>query len=146
MSRLVRQQGFSLLEAIVALVIVSTVGMLAIAWINSSFDAQFRLKEQYRKQVAMADAIEFTRSINPAIRPFGKAPLRAFRLEWESKPIAGPLDGSSYPRGSSSFAISVHKVDVTVYRDARQPWFTFTVNQVGYKRTKDYTEAFGGNG
>ncbi|MCA3034435.1 MAG: type II secretion system protein, partial [Rhodocyclaceae bacterium] len=52
-------RGFTLLEAIVALVLLSTAGLVLFSWINASFDGLARIEQSNARAAAELNAMEF---------------------------------------------------------------------------------------
>ena len=132
-----RQRGFSLLEAIVAMVLISSMGGALFAWINTELQALERTQDANTRAEAMVNAVEFMEAVNPMITPQGKAPLAGMELSWEAKASTPVRDGVSYPQGISLYQLALYDTQVRVAHPDGSPWFEFTLQQVGYKRVRD---------
>lgn len=132
-----RQAGFSLLEAIVALVLISSMGGALFAWINTELQAVERTQAANAQAQATVNALEFMESVNPMLAPQGEAPLADMTLQWQAKANTPVRDGVSYPQGISLYQLAMYDTQVRVSRADGELWFEFTLQQVGYKRVRD---------
>ena len=122
------------MEAIVALVLIATTGMSLFSWINSNIITLNRVQNVNAENAATANALEYLQTINPMAMPEGRADLGSLLLSWKAESNAGPRDGASYPLGVGAFQLAYYQTQVTVQRPDGQAWFTFPVQQVGYRR------------
>jgi general secretion pathway protein I len=137
MRKLKRQHGFTLLEAIVALVLLGTTGMALFSWINSNIITLNRIQEVNAKNAVTINAVEYMEKVNPSANPTGKASFGTFELHWESQPIHGPRDGANYPYGIGLHQLALYQTKVTVSRPEGQYWFDFMLNQVGHLKVRE---------
>ena len=131
------QLGFTLLEALVAMVLISGIGVSLFAWINTELESGARLQEANARTDATVNALEFMESVNPMLKPEGRVGLNAFGLSWQAREITEPMDGVSYPQGISLYRLAMYETSVTLARPDGSAWFVFPLQQVGYKRVRD---------
>ena len=67
-----RQRGFSLLEAIVALAILASVGMALFAAMNQSLSMVARAEKVRERESALRNAVAWIQVVNPAQQPRGE--------------------------------------------------------------------------
>ncbi len=132
-----RQRGFTLIEAIVALVLIATTGMALFTWINSNITALSRVREMNARNEATLNAVEYMNNVNPMVAPEGRADLGIFSLSWKAEAMTDPRDGANYPYGIGIYQLALYQTRVTLTRPDRQPWFDFGLQQVGYKKVRD---------
>lgn len=132
-----RQRGFTLLEAIVAMVLISTTGMALYSWIGTELSSVSRLQDANERAEVTANAIEFMQSVNPMLRPEGKTDFSAFRMAWQAKEVTEVQNGVSYPRGISLYQLALYDTAIKIQHADGKPWFDITLRQVGYKRVRD---------
>lgn len=132
-----KQSGFTLIEAIVALVLVGTTGMALFGWINSNIITLNRVQEINAENVATVNAVEYMNNINPMISPEGQANLDSCRLSWKAEASAESRDGAGYPYGVSLYQLNMYQTSVIVQKPDGQFWFDFTLQQVGYKKVRE---------
>lgn len=137
-----RQHGFTLIEAIVALVLIGTTGMALFSWINSNIITLNRVQESNAENAATLNALEYMQSVNPMLSPEGRADLGPYRLSWKSQAVTEPRDGASYPIGISLYQLALYQTQISVHQSNAQPWFSFTLQQVGYKKVRDIMPPF----
>ena len=138
----VRQKGFTIIEAIVALVLIATTGMALFSWINSNIITLNRVQESNAENAATLNVVEYMNNVNPMTSPEGKADLGAYRLAWKSEASTEPRDGASYPFGISLYQLGMYQTKITVQKSDGAFWFGFTLQQVGYKKVRETARPF----
>lgn len=131
-----RQRGFSLLEAMVAMVLISGAGYALFGWINSNIMALHRIHESNARAEATQNILEYMDSVNPMLKPEGGANLGQHRIRWEAKPITLVQDGSAYPMGTSLYQLALYDTLVEVKTIDQNTGFDFHLRQVGYKKVR----------
>ncbi|MDM8545786.1 type II secretion system protein [Candidatus Venteria ishoeyi] len=130
-----RQKGFTLLEAIVALVLIATVGMTLLAWINSQLITLQRIQDKQRADVAIQNTLDFIQTLNPLQQPTGKANLGMYQISWQSTLLEPAKDGKSPAGTLSYFQVGLFEMDVQVAQN-EQEIITYQVRQAGYKQVR----------
>ncbi|MBI5910003.1 MAG: type II secretion system protein [Betaproteobacteria bacterium] len=131
------QRGFTLLEAVVAMVLISGAGLALFAWINTELSALSRLQQTNARVEAMVNVVEYMHTVNPMLSPEGGVSFAAYRLTWKAKAVTAVQDGVSYPRGMSLYQLALYDNYVAVQQADGTRWFDLTLRQVGYKRVRD---------
>ena len=131
------QRGFSLLEAVVAMVLISGAGAALFSWINTELGSVSRLQQSNAKAEALVNVLELMHTVNPMLTPEGALSFAAYRLTWKAQEVTPVQDGLSYPRGISLYQLALYDTLVRVDNPDGTPWFDFTLRQVGYKRVRD---------
>ena len=131
-----RQRGFTLLEAIVALVLVGSAGMALFSWINTNIAALVRVQDANARSEATLNIIEYMDKVNPMLTPEGKAALGAYAFTWRATPSSDAVDGANYPRGPSLYQLRRFNTAVSV-ETAGKPWFQIELRQVGFKKVRE---------
>ena len=137
-----KQSGFTLLEAIVSLVLIASTGMALFSWVNSNIITLNRVQTSNAENAATLNAIEYMHSINPMTTPQGQADLGSSRLSWQAEATTDPLDGASYPAGISLYQLAMYLTKITVQKSDGQFWFAFSLQQVGYEKVRDILPPF----
>lgn len=132
------QKGFTLIEAIVALVLLSTTGMALFSWINANMITLVRIQEINAENEATVNAVEYMNSINPMATPEGTTPVGSYQLRWKAQETTPPRDGAGYPYGTSLYQIAMYETQVTLEKPDGRPWVNFTIGQVGFKKVRDF--------
>ena len=132
----VSQRGFSLLEAVVAIVLISSSGLALFSWINSNLISLERVRDTNARTATTQNALEYMAAVNPMLTPQGKASLGDIELAWEAKLTAPIRDGANYPMGIGLWQFGLYETDVTLMLESDKPWFSFRLKQIGYKRVR----------
>ena len=130
------QLGFTLIEAIVALVLIASTGMALFGWINSKLITLNRVQEANAQSAATASALDYMSTVNPMLSPQGEATLGAYRLSWRASTSTDPRDGAGYPYGISQYQLALFDTEINIQKADGQPWFGFTLQQVGYQQVR----------
>ncbi|HUX23132.1 MAG TPA: prepilin-type N-terminal cleavage/methylation domain-containing protein [Burkholderiales bacterium] len=136
------QHGFTLIEAIVALVLIATTGMALFSWINSNLMTLSRVQEVNAENSATQNVLEYMADINPMASPEGRADLGSLRLSWQAEATTEPRDGASYPYGTSLYQLAMYRTKISVQKPDGQSWFAFSLQQVGYKKVREIVKPF----
>ena len=134
--------GFTLIEALVALVILGGAGMALFGWINASIVSVRRVEEANLRSDAVANAIEYMQAVNPMRDPAGRADLGHYVLEWSSVALAPAIDGAGYPQGQSLFQFGLFETRVRAARTGDPAWFELKLMLVGYRRVRESGSMF----
>ncbi len=129
-------RGFTLLEALVALVLMSTVGLALYQWINTDLIALDRARAVTQRERAVEAAFDYMRTINPMENPSGAAELGDRGIEWRSEPIEEPRQGVARTGKPSAFRVGLYRCRV-VLTLASGETVEFTMRRVGYRRNRD---------
>lgn len=132
-----RQDGFSLLEAIVAMVLIAGAGMALFAWINGNIAALTALNDANRRSDATVNVVEFMERVNPVLSPDGEAALGGYSIRWHSQPVSAAVDGVGYPNGKSLYRFTLYRVEVAVRSEDGKAWFDLQLTRTGYQRVRD---------
>lgn len=128
------QSGFTLLEVIVAMVLIASVGMGLYAWINSCLIGLGRVQEHELRREAAWDALAFMENVNPMDKPSGEAKLGPYQIQWEAA-LVEPVKES---RGHS---FGLYDTRVRIEMDGREIG-AFGLRQVGHRRTESRKPAW----
>jgi general secretion pathway protein I len=131
-----RQRGFTLLEAIVAMVLVGTAGMALFDWINVGMAGLNRVREANLRSEAMRNAVAHLDSLNPMLRPAGETDFGAYRVRWDARPLGEAQDALGYPQGIGLHQVALYETDVRIVDPDGRGWFDFRMRQVGYKQIR----------
>lgn len=130
-----KQTGFTLLEAIVALVLIATIGMALFSWLNSSFISLQRVIAQQDRQMAIRNALGFMENLNPMAQPQGNIELEEHRLTWSAHLIEPIKDGQNITGEIGFYQVGLYVVEVTLHHQ-NQLLATLSLRQVGYKQVR----------
>lgn len=128
--------GFSLLEAIVALVVMSLGVMALFSWINTSLLAMRRAEANERRLQATDLSLEYVKALNPMVQQAGDVQLGRWRLTWTSEPlepVRRGIDGSGEP---GIFEVGLYQVTTVADDGATEPVVT-VLRQAGFRQTAE---------
>lgn len=116
-----QQRGISLIEVIVALVVISGFGAALFVWAGQTLKTASRAMAVLDEVTLDSNISEFAVSLNPARMPQGRLHVGTQTYEWSSKIQRAVADHVRHPVGTSPFAVSTYTVKVKVLdRDSGQ--------------------------
>ena len=142
MSHRFRNAGFSLVEALIALVVAALV-LMAI------FELQRQLShDQARYEQAMAatdrrrNVLVLLRGVNPAERPFGALPLSGGRrVRWAAAPLTPARPNRDYPTGRGSYEMQLWRLDVRIETAQGRVIDAFQLDRLGWRAVSEPSRA-----
>ena len=130
-----RTRGFSLLEVIVALVLLASTGVALFAWISQNLAFAARLRDTQLAARLMDDARALVSTVNPLLQPEGLRTAGTLTVSWKSSPLQ-PVRGTQtmVPGVTGPWQAGLFTLDVSA-RDAQNGANArFDLVQVGLKR------------
>ena len=110
--------------------------MALFSWINSNIITLNRVQDANAQSAATANVLDYMNAVNPMTTPEGEANLGSYRFKWKASPVTDVRDGAGYPFGVSFYQLALYKTDITLTKPDASPWFSFALQQVGYKRVR----------
>jgi len=111
------QQGFSLLEAIVALVLMATCLMALYAWLSANTLALNRAGWHVRALQDARAARAVLDTINPMAEPRGVRELPPLTIRWTAQPASEQRFGINRFGRPTQFDVRLYDLEVEVLRD-----------------------------
>ncbi|MEN9461215.1 MAG: hypothetical protein RIS84_1235 [Pseudomonadota bacterium] len=130
------QHGFSLLEVIVALVLITSTGMALFSWMNTNTMSLQRVQFVQQRNIATRNALMYINTINPLQTPQGSTTLGSYIVNWNSKALEPPKDGMAHTGGQGFYQVGLYEVAVEVQDLDKQVLANFTVREVGYLQVR----------
>jgi prepilin-type N-terminal cleavage/methylation domain-containing protein len=127
------QAGFTLLESIVTLVILTVFASGLLTWLNSSVSGYQKLTLSQERLAVFNNAVNIIASVNPLLVPVGRVDLSPYSIEWQASQD-GPVRAASTMRTGSYYDVALFQMNVTVDKSGKLLG-SFVVTQVGYKQT-----------
>lgn len=112
-----KQQGFSLLEAIVALTIMATCLLALYAWLSTSTFAITRVRASALSLQDARTAMAVIETVNPMAEPDGTRKLPPLEIRWKSRPLTDLRIGMSRAGTATQFDFRLFELDVEVRRN-----------------------------
>lgn len=129
------QRGFTLLEAIVALVIFSMVAVSLYAWQNTNILTIQRAQAHARDNQLVRSALAVIDDVNPMQSPQGTRALGPYKVTWTAQPVLPARDGVTQVGALSLFSVGLFEMHVQVLDNDRLVT-AFQVRQVGYRQVR----------
>lgn len=126
-----------MLEALVALVLISSIGFALLAWVQQNLDTLQRLRGHYEELEARRVVLDWAATLNPMQEPQGKISRQGVEIDWSSEQLGNTLSQSGYPRGVGLYDVAVYKVSIVVHREkVAEPWFREDLTRTGYNKAR----------
>lgn len=131
-----RQSGFSLLEAIVALAILASVGMALFAAMNQSLSMVAKAEKVRERESALRNAVAWIQIVNPALQPRGEHELGDLLLRWTSEPVEQPRDATTGHAQAGLYRVGLYRMRLELDREG-QPLAEIELRRVGYEQVRE---------
>ena len=128
--------GFTLLEAIVALVIFSMGAFALYGWLSTNIITLERIRDRQEVEAAMHSALDMVRRTNPMEIPAGQRRAGNLMVSWTSAPLEDPKPNVDQSGSPGIFSVGLYEANVRVLRDGEELQ-VFKVRQVGWKQVRD---------
>jgi general secretion pathway protein I len=127
------QRGFTLLEAIVALVLLTAALAGAWTWIASDVRSLTRVRDLALEEAAVQQAVATLEQVDLAREPEGNLRWREFRIDWHAVPVEDPQQGRTVSGGKGAFTLTLYSVTLDV-RHRERLIATPALRILGYER------------
>lgn len=112
------RRGFTLIEVIVALVILSTSGLVMFAWLNQNLETARRVQEAQQRAQLQLEGLAWLAKVNPHVEPEGERAEGGLTLSWRATLVEEPrgefdFGGALFPR----WQLALYRVDAKLKRD-----------------------------
>lgn len=128
-------RGFTLLEAIVAMVIFSLGAFALYGWLSTNLITLERVVVHREAEVAVRSALELVRDVNPMEQPRGERTIGSLQVQWEATPVEPPRPSRSQIGMPTLFEVGLYTLDVRVAREGTE-FRRFQVRQVGSRQVR----------
>lgn len=126
--------GFTLLEAIVAMVVFSLGAFALYGWLSTNLITLDRIGSRQEQEVAFASALDLVRRSNPMQAPTGRRQIGDMTVTWTSRPVEAPKINVYRSGATGIYMVGLYTVYVRVTRNDR-PIGHFYVRQIGWEQT-----------
>lgn len=125
--------GFTLIEAIIAITIIGIAALPIMALLSQSMDQLLRASEAHARAAATESALAFIDPVNPLLTPEGQSELGEVSVSWESEILVEPNETTQIRSGLAGYSVGFYKVVVTLNRNDEY-WFSFETRKAGFER------------
>lgn len=141
------QTGFGLLEALVSLALIASIGFALLAWIQQSLDVTQRVDSHYESLALERAVLAWSSSLNPMDQPRGTWRYNRYLVSWDATPAGPVTQQSGYPSGVGLYDLAMYDVAVEVRNDERGRHsliYEVVLQRVGYIKKRSGRGLFGG--
>jgi general secretion pathway protein I len=126
------ERGFTLIEALVALTILSAVMIGFFDFLSGALNGARRMEAASIAYDHRTNALEIATAVNPMDLPEGNLDLGRYHIKWTSKLLGDIRQSSGYPGGSGIFKVALYRMTFVFPDDADVP--PIEVTKLGYHR------------
>jgi general secretion pathway protein I len=127
--------GFTLLEAIVALVVFSLGAFALYGWLSANVIALNRVVAHRAIDAATISALDVVRRVNPMETPRGERKVGELSVRWDATPVQPPRDSVTQVGRANLFQAGLFDLEVIVASGDRE-LNRFHVRQLGYHQAR----------
>ena len=132
----VEQQGFSLLEAIVALTVLATSGVAVFSWFSVTYDGLIRLQEVQARHQLMDDLHAYFSTLNVRSESKQQMRLNGYDVLWQAKLVEPKRVGRGLAGGVSNFDLGLYSVSISISQDHHLIG-EYETRLVGYQKVRN---------
>lgn len=130
-----RRQGFSLIEALVALAIAAMTLTAIFELQIQMVRGQERATQALEQVAAQENAIALLSSLNPMEQPSGTVAVpNGDTIRWTSEPHGQPVVAAGFPTGDAPYQVQKFTVTVEIQRAVGRSPAPMTFDRVGWRR------------
>lgn len=107
-------RGLSLIEVIVALVVISGFGAALFVWAGQTLQMASRAALVQQQAELERNITELAFSLNPVERPTGELITATHRYAWRATATQGPSDQTRHPTGIGPYQVALYSVRFNV--------------------------------
>lgn len=127
------ESGFTLVEALVALVLLSAGLLVFYEFLGSSLHAADRARRAADAYDRDQNALALASTLNPMAVPDGVFDLGSYRIRWRSERITATFDSTGFPLSDrGQFSVALYRVTLDFPDDLA--FAPVTVTKLGYHR------------
>lgn len=125
-------RGFTLLEAIVALVVFGLGSVTLYAWLATNLKALERVQASQDRVALVEAALDVVRHVNPMADPTGGREVGTLRVEWAARPVEPVRRAVTQVGVPAPFEVGLYELDLRILRGGAEV-HRMKARQVGYR-------------
>lgn len=114
-----RVRGFSLLEAIIALLVVSSAVLGAYSWVGSNIQTLNRVRDLALEESATRHALDQLQQTELALLDQGEMQWRGYRIQWQAEPVEPTRRGRTAVGGNGLYELTLYHIALSIFSDER---------------------------
>ena len=115
-------RGFTLMEVVVALMILATSGLMLFAWINQNLETASRLRDAQARAQLQIEGVAWLGLVNPTVEPQGERHQADLHLSWTSVLVEPPRNEFDFGGGLvSRWELGLYRVQATLKKGDSGP-------------------------
>ena len=131
MSRTLGGRGFSLLETVVAMTMLATVGMALFGLFNGNLLTWTRAEAVAKQMPVVRHAMEMLATVNPVETQAGEFAVDDHRVRWEAK-LVEPMRHSQSRGERGRYELGLYEINFRI-DDGRRALGAWRLRQVGWR-------------
>jgi general secretion pathway protein I len=133
--------GFTLIETIVALVILATAVVAFYGFLSSELNGAKRVEAAATDYDRRMNALELATALNPMAHPQGSIDLGAYHIAWSSQLLGQLHQSNRFPAGRGAFKVALYRMTFSFPGSTETR--PISVTRLGYRHDGVPTTALG---
>lgn len=129
-------RGFTLLEAIVAMVVFSLGAFALYGWLATNTITLQRISDRRNVAEVRLSALDMMQRVNPMAQASGRRTLDGLQVQWQARPVEPPRPSVTQVGFPNLFEVGLYQVDVRVLEGTRVV-DRFALRQLGYRQVAE---------
>ena len=130
-----RRNGFSLVEALVALAIAALAFTAIFALQDQMTVGQMRLQRTLDTAAVQRNGLELLADINPMEEPSGQRNMTGGRvISWTAEPVTETRRNAGFPSGEGVFDVALYQVDAVITTAGGRELGRLQFRRLGWRR------------
>lgn len=131
-----RREGFSLVEALVALAIAALAFTAIFALQDQMTVGQMRLQRALDTAALQRNALELVQDLNPMDQPSGQRVLAGGQVvSWTAQPLTETRRNAGFPAGEGVFDVALYEVETVITAAGGRELGRLQFRRLGWRRT-----------
>ncbi|MDP3532176.1 MAG: prepilin-type N-terminal cleavage/methylation domain-containing protein [Alphaproteobacteria bacterium] len=135
-----KSSGFSLLEVIMAMVVLSTSLLPLFAIFGNYLSAMRNMSDQNEKVQAREQILSYMNGVNPFDQKEGNFELGSLSFSWNATPLVENIenvDSNSGRVNKGNFKVSLYDTQINATKPNNDKWLEFSIRQIGYEKKQN---------